>query len=182
MKNHLILKLFTFFSSLLLSLTSCNNIATLIKPIDYKEELWLLDNVENFSFSAYYSFQPSGYFGSSTFYYKKEYGNYFIDSFYQIVLPTEYVLYEVGPFPDLSLHNRYVTSITIKDENISIYGLNLNSSKNKFISTFKALDFNLDESFFNQIRLKKDNLVVSFIEKEEIMIKSLITNNQGIIF
>ena len=177
MKKITILVLFMF----LLFITGCNSKNDdrleeyiLERPEDYKNELWICDDVIDFEFKGYDPIY--GWFGAFEYLDK----NYKAakDETGNNIRPVYYVTYVITNYPDYSSKAEAVTRLIITDPNVSIYGLNINSSVDDFTSKFDGLGFKIDESGFYRrgkirIRFEKDSMIGIYAE---------VTNKDNIIF
>lgn len=103
-------------------------------------EFWIAENVENVDFSNYqekirYDFMGSGrqYYGTGYTPTKDEEGKQ--------VDPEYFVIYTVAPYPDYTSRKCHITGIYIKDPNISIYDLTINSSTEDIENTMTKKGF-----------------------------------------
>ena len=89
-------KILLLFSSLCISLTSCNIKNLLKRPKDWNEEFWFLDKIEgNIDLNKYFSYTDPFCFGCSPNYYLKNYGEFYYDENGNIIKPLKIVLYTI---------------------------------------------------------------------------------------
>ncbi len=185
MKKYLF-KILLLFSSLCISLTSCNIKNLLKRPKDWNEEFWFLDKIEgNIDLNKYFFYTDPFCFGCSPNYYLKNYGEFYYDENGNINKPLKIVLYTIDNYPDLSSKEKHVISLYISDENVSFYNLTVNSSINEFKTTMLGFDFSIKEEKTNYIYLKKDNINAIFDKRSEINNVTFFserTNKEGIVY
>ena len=185
MKKYLF-KLLFLFSSIFISLTSCNITNPLKRPKDWNEEFWFLDKIDdNIDFNKYFSYIDSFCFGCSPNYYLKKYGEFYYDENGYVITPLKTVIYTIDNYPDLLSKDKHVISLYISDENVSFYNLTVNSSINEFKNTMLDFNFSLREEKINYINLEKNNINVIFDKRGEVDSVSFIakrSNKQGIVY
>lgn len=110
-------------------------------------------------------------------------GREYLDPRYEMlgyIVPDVHVTYTVTSYPDYSDSDSYVTSINITDPDITVYGLNVNSSSQEIASKFTSLGFS-NESVDGFVRWGKNNCIFWFWGKE-IRISAKVSNRDGATF
>lgn len=135
----LILLLCTF--TLLLSSCGSNKIE---KPEDTNLEYWLLDkpDIDNWTKVAFETenmYLAKGYKGSTTY----ENG--------ETSIPECYVAYYVNKYPYTDLGSSKITKIKITDPGVSVWGLNINSTREEIIAVAERLNCKLNTEDENRI-------------------------------
>ena len=122
-----LIKLITLLSATSFLLCSCDIGKYLKRPDDTNLEFWITEVVGyNSIIEKGCTFVPLGIFGGSAF----------LGSKYELIDPTDenyvglpesHVMYYTRGYPDYSNHSA-VTSITITDPEVTVYGLTINST------------------------------------------------------
>ncbi len=157
------------------SLSSCNQSKFLDKPNNTNLEFWITEKVEREQLKDC-TYLP-GSFGASLY----------LDSRYDAITsnnansiniaPDVHVTYLLSAYPDYSDGGLYVTSISITDPTINVYGLTMASRTEDIISTMTSIGFSKGA----ENRYSKNNCVFTFRESE-IIIGAEVTNKKGINF
>ena len=119
---------------MLICLAGCSN--KLARP-ETNLEFWIAENVEDVDFSQYQ--QKHGLMGGRQ-YYGKAYTPATNENGEQTD-PEECVIYTVTNYPDYTSRNSHITSISITDPNVSVYGLTVNSSSEDVKATMESNGF-----------------------------------------
>lgn len=121
--------------ALAVMLAGCNPLDN--KPDDTLLKYWIKQNVKGEDVGTFCGLDE---FGPNTYYLAEGYKPLSVDNNgYDVELPEEYVIYTVGPYPDLSDHGEYITGIKITDPEVSVYGITVKSSFSDFVSVFENM-------------------------------------------
>lgn len=104
---------------------------------DTNLEFWIAENVDDVDFSGYQ--EKYGLMGG-----RQYYGTGYIPTINENgeqINPEEYVLYTVTSYPDYISKHKHITSISITDPSVTIYGLTYNSSADEVEATMKSHGF-----------------------------------------
>ena len=116
----------TFFCIVvLIILVGCSS-NKLEKP-ETNLEFWIGENVDDVDFSKYQEHYRYGFMGNGRQYYGTGYIPTTDDNGNQVD-PEHCVIYTVAPFPDYTSKKCHITEIYISDPDVTVYGLNINSS------------------------------------------------------
>lgn len=99
------------------------------KPTDTNLEFWIGEDVSNVDFSEYH--EVLGWFGAREFY-GKGYAPAAVDEDNFGADPPYYVKYLITAYPDYSDGGSFVTRIEITDPDVTVYGINCESSFDEF--------------------------------------------------
>ncbi len=150
------------------------------KPEDFALDFWIAENVEEVDLSKYQ--ENYGWYGA------REY----LGSAYKMVidedgsqhLPEKYVSYLVSAYPDYSDGGKYITRIEIRDPEVKIYGLSINSSLEEFDELFKSMGYEISEvgSTGKCHKAEKEGIWFSLFEGLNLNVNAEVENREGIIF
>lgn len=118
--------------------------------MDTTLEFWITENVDNIDFSQYEAIP--GWFGAQE-YYGKEYGpavdkngEFILDKDGNKTKPEIYVSYITANYPDYSDSTKHITTITIQDPKVQIYGYCVNDSLEEFDRIFESMGFEVTKT------------------------------------
>ena len=170
---------------LLISFLSCSGKETTLEmPEGTTLEFWITQDVANEDFSDYY--EILGWMGAKQYYglgYRPE-----TNETGYIVDPEYYVKYKITAWPDYADGGQYITSIEFNDLNVTVYGLNVNSSYDEFERIFSEMGYELfrDSSKTIERYTASKNGIIFTLEtvygKQSFSIHAEVTNKTGIEF
>ena len=147
------------------------------RPENTNLEFWIGEDVADVDFSAYD--EVYGWFGAREFLGKGY--QMLLDEHNQQQYPQTYVSYIIGAFPDESDGGSFVTGIEIRDTDIVVYGLTIQSDVEEFEAVFRAMGYGIYEAN-GTWKAIKNGITFTFRKGECLLIHADITNREGIIY
>ena len=160
--------------TVLLFFTGCQH-NKLSKPTT-NLEFWIGDNVDDVDFSDYQS--RNGMIGGYAYYGRGYIPT--IDENGQQIDPDFCVIYTITSYPDYSSKKQHITSISITDPSIELYGLSLDTPIEEIESTIENEGFKIEKTTFGLIA-KKGKYSIRFFDNV-IHLSVNVTNIFGIVF
>lgn len=159
-------------------MSACASNKILRKPEDSTLEFWVAEKVSREDFKGHSI--VAGVFGGYAYYGK----DYHPD---ETTEDNSYIIYTVTAYPDYSSNKGKfdtVTNIKITDPNVSIYGINCNSSPDEFNNVFKELGCTIQNNGSLYIATYgKTRIAFADVDAGGYLIISVeVTNKYGIIF
>ncbi len=141
-------------------------------------EFWIAENVDDVDFSKH---QVKYGLMGGTQYYGIGYTPT-IDEYGKQVDPEHCVLFTVTSYPDYSSESQHITSISITDPSIEVYGLTIKSTQEEIRYQMQEKSgFSLEELGENTLLAKKGKYTFSF-SPNKMTIRVNVTNKLGIHF
>lgn len=167
---------FLLFFCVCFGMTSCSQ-SKLERPTDTNLEFWIAENVDEVNFSKYQI--KYGMFGGAA-YYGLNYSPTLNENGEQVD-PVYCVIYTVTAYPDYCNREKHVTSISITDPSVNVYGLTVESSLEEFDSVMGDKGFTIDKVNENYHRAVRGKFVFSMSEGE-LLLSVKVSNRFGIEF
>ena len=176
---------------LLLCLVSCGKAVMPEKPADTSLPLWICQDVADYDFSAYHEIK--GWMGAREF---AAPGYEVTDNADGMqTLPEEYVTFLITAYPDYSDGGQFVTTITITDPKVSVFGVTCSSEKEAFASAMTDAGFSVEDKtepevesvLFRISALSPDKRYSLFLTRQAdgnsiLVISAPVSNKRGIVF
>ena len=173
MKRLLTLSLFAFF----VFSASAYAPNTLERPADTNLEFWIAENVDDVDFSGHES--KYGIMGGYE-YYGMGYAPTIDKTGWQAD-PQYCVIYTVTSYPDYSDTAQHITSISITDPSVTVYGLTVDSSFAEFDDVMRGNGFTIEAVNENLHRAVNGKFIFSLSEGH-LLLRVEVSNKWGIQF
>ena len=92
--------------------------------------------------------------------------------------------YTVTAWPDYADGGAYVTTISITDPAVSVYGLTVSSSPDEFKRVFASMGYEVKTSGEGSVSAERDGFIftLDLEDAPEVRVLALVTNREGIMF